>query len=66
MDIYVIAWKQITKVVNAKIVDAVQRRLKMKKIKSILKRYWGENLKMDNGLIKQWVLKIFRKDEKKT
>ena len=52
------------KVVNAKIVDAVQRRLKMKKIKSILKRYWGENLKMDNGLIKQWVLKIFKKDEK--
>ena len=64
MDIYVIAWKQITKVVNAKIVDAVQRRLKMKRIKSILKRYWGENLKMDNGLIKQWVLKIFKKDEK--
>ena len=64
MDIYVIAWKQITKVVNAKIVDAVQRRIKMKKIKSILKRYWGENLKMDNGLIKQWVLKIFKKDEK--
>ena len=64
MDIYVIAWKQITKAVNAKIVDAVQRRIKMKKIKYILKRYWGENLKMDNGLIKQWVLKIFKKDEK--
>ena len=63
MDIYVIAWKQITKVVNAKIVDAVQRRIKMKKIKSILKRYWGENLKMDNGIIKNCVLKIFKKDE---